>query len=65
MISSPCKTCKNQYLPKELCLESCKLLLEIQEIQLTMPMQVYSAVDSADGSRYQLSLASATMPMRE
>ena len=61
MISSPCKNCQNLNMPKEYCLDNCKKIQDMQEIQLTMPFQVYSAVDSADTNRYCLS-SSISMP---
>ena len=35
MISSPCKNCPRKHLPKEECAKNCKLLKEIQDINLS------------------------------
>jgi hypothetical protein len=64
MISSPCKTCPNADLPKEMCLATCEKLHGVQEILLKMPIQVYSAVDASDSNRYRLSLT-LSMPTCE
>lgn len=57
MIASPCKNCRNLNVPKEFCLDNCRKIQEMQEMQLKMPLQVYSAVDSSDSSRYRVSVA--------
>lgn len=64
MISSPCKTCSNREIPKELCLDACKKIQGVQDLLLVMPNQVYSAVDSADSDRYRISM-SIKIPMCE
>ena len=56
MISSPCKTCSNREFPKDLCLDACEKIQGMQDLLLEMPIQVYSAVDSAASDRYRLSL---------
>ncbi len=35
MISSPCKNCSKQNLPKEKCVKECKMLQAIQNMELT------------------------------
>jgi hypothetical protein len=60
MISSPCKQCYRLYLPKEECLEDCKLLKGIQNLQFTMPKMPYSSIDSTDPTRYRLALPTGT-----
>ena len=64
MISSPCKTCSNREFPKELCLDACKKIQDVQDLLLAMPGQEYSAVDSADSNRYRISM-SVKIPMCE
>ncbi len=64
MISSPCKTCSNRDFPKELCLNTCKKIQDIQDLLLEMPPQVYTAIDSADSGRYRISM-SIKIPMCE
>jgi hypothetical protein len=36
MITSPCKNCLRKNLPKNKCISECKLLKEIQEMNLSM-----------------------------
>lgn len=56
MISSPCKTCVNREFSKDLCLDTCEKIQGVQDLLLAMPIQVYSAVDSADSDRYRISM---------
>lgn len=56
MISSPCKTCDNVNLPKELCLETCEKVNSIQNLQHILTVPSYLAVDSSDSNRYRLSI---------
>ena len=55
MISSPCKDCQNKNFPKDECLKHCKLLQEIQGMQLARrESNVYTAVDFTEESRFQI-----------
>jgi hypothetical protein len=56
MISSPCKTCSNREIPKDLCLDACKKIRGVQNLLLVLPGKEYSAVDSADSGRYRISM---------
>jgi len=54
MISSPCRTCSNREFPKDFCLDTCEKIQGVQDLLLEMPIQVYSAVDSAASNRYRI-----------
>ena len=56
MITSPCKTCKNLRLPKDICSKDCEKIKNIQSFQVSMTNGPYMAVDCTDGSRYRLCL---------
>jgi hypothetical protein len=57
MISSPCKTCVNRKVSKDLCLDACKKIREVQNLLTVMPGHEYSAVDSSDSNRYRISMS--------
>lgn len=56
MIASPCKTCPKRRMPKDECLLTCERIQSLQQRCLNMPSPIYSAVDSADSGRFQLSV---------
>jgi hypothetical protein len=57
MISSPCKTCPRKYYPKDECLKDCKLLQEIQDIQIaTHDSTAYTAIDYTEDNRFSIVL---------
>lgn len=56
MITSPCKSCENLYMPKDVCSRNCEQIKNIQLFQLTRAEGPYKAVDSSDSSRYRLCL---------
>jgi len=56
MIMSPCKTCENLHMPKDICAEDCEKIKNFQIMQMCMIPDPYMAVDSADSSRYSLCL---------
>lgn len=55
MIQSPCLNCPNRFKDKSLCAESCVLLHRVQTFQASrLERSLFTAVDSADEGRYQL-----------
>jgi len=56
MITSPCKTCENLYMPKDVCLPDCEKIKNLQLYQLSRADGPYMAVDSSDSGRYRLCL---------
>lgn len=56
MITSPCKTCVNLYMPKDICSKNCEKIKLIQNLQLARPGASYMGVDAADSGRYRLCL---------
>lgn len=55
MISSPCKDCHNKNLPKDECLKSCKMIQNIQGMQLARrESNAYMAVDFSEEYRFQI-----------
>jgi hypothetical protein len=57
MISSPCKACHRKHYPKDDCLKGCKLLQEIQDIQIsTHDSNAYTAIDYTEDNRFSIVL---------
>lgn len=56
MIASPCKTCENRYLPKDICSVNCEKIRLLQGFLKTVASDPYMAVDCTDSSRYTLSI---------
>lgn len=57
MISSPCKFCHKKDYPKDECLKNCKLLQEIQDMQISKPQTSgYSAIDYGEDNRFAIIL---------
>jgi len=53
MISSPCKGCKKQNLPKDICMKNCKVIRDIQDVLMSREELVPSrAIDYIDESAY-------------
>ena len=58
MIQSPCLHCPNRFKDKRLCMETCVLLHRVQTLQASrLEPSLFTAVDSADEGRYQLTAA--------
>jgi hypothetical protein len=49
MILSPCRTCINQCLSKEMCIATCEKLKAIQELQWRMMVPPYPHAESSNG----------------
>jgi hypothetical protein len=57
MVSSPCKVCHRKHYPKDDCLKDCKLLQEIQDIQIsTHDSNAYTAIDYTEDNRFSIVL---------
>jgi hypothetical protein len=58
MISSPCKNCFRENLPKDKCMKDCQLLRGIQDILVSTEKNgVSSGIDCTDENRYAVSLS--------
>jgi len=58
MISSPCKNCFRENLPKDKCMKDCQLLREIQDILVSTEKNcVSSGIDCTEENRYTVSLS--------
>lgn len=62
MIASPCKNCVYLYLPKDLCMQNCEKIKNLQNLQHIMPAPVYSSIDSSDMNRYRVA-TSTQLPL--
>jgi hypothetical protein len=57
MISSPCKFCSKKDDPKDECLKDCKLIHEIQDLQIARgESSAYSAIDYTEDNRFSIIL---------
>ena len=58
MIQSPCRNCPNRDMDKNICALSCKLISRLQMFEASnMARASYTAIDSCDPERYQLTVA--------
>jgi hypothetical protein len=58
MISSPCKKCFRENLPKDKCIKDCQLLRGIQDILVSTEKNcVSSGIDCTEENRYTVSLS--------
>ena len=58
MISSPCKNCSRINLPKEDCINNCRLLRAVQDIELSATAEQIgfsNGIDYAEENRYVIS----------
>jgi hypothetical protein len=59
MISSPCKNCPRENLPKENCIKSCKMLQAIQNMEsFTEKSNVGCGIDYTEEYNYSAALSS-------
>ena len=53
MISSPCKGCKKQSLPKDICMRTCKIIQDLQDAQMSEKELILSHhIDYVDESTF-------------
>ena len=58
MISSPCKNCFRENLPKDKCMKDCQLLREIQDLLVSTGRNcVSTGIDCTEENRYTVSLS--------
>jgi hypothetical protein len=56
MIKSPCKSCENLFMSKDVCSTNCEKIKNLQMFQISVADVAYMAVDSSDSGRYRLRL---------
>jgi hypothetical protein len=63
MISSPCKNCYKKDYPKDECLKDCRMLQELQDIQIAKAESTaYTAIDYSEDNRFSIVLPLAGVP---
>ncbi len=54
MISSPCRTCSKCSMPKDLCMQDCKKIMEIQKLQQHMHAPPYARGINTDSTSFRV-----------